>query len=176
MKTLGFQGRYASAIASLRSSRLFVYSLLEPGDRLADGSGRRAAWGERAGRAGRNGPGGWWRKFAVAGRGIGRVLLTESSFRVHLPAAASAVAAGAWFRVTPGEWAALALAIGGVFTAEVFNSAIERLARGPAARRHPRLRDALDMAAGAVLLAALTAVAVAAAIFLPRLLDLASAR
>ena len=28
MKTSGFHGRYASAIASLRSSRLFVHSLL----------------------------------------------------------------------------------------------------------------------------------------------------
>jgi len=176
MKTCGFHGSYASAIASLRSSRLWTNSLLESKYRLADGWARWVACSKRAGRAARNGPGGWRRKFTVAGRGIGRALLTESSFRVHLPAAASAVAAGAWFRVAPGEWAALALAIGGVFTAEVFNSAIERLARGPAARRHPRLRDALDMAAGAVLLAALTAVAVAAAIFLPRLLDLAAGR
>ena len=97
------------------------------------------------------------------------------SFRVHLPAAAAAIAAGAFFRIQPVEWGALALAIGGVLAAETFNSAIEQLARGPGARRHPRLRDSLDMAAGGVLLASIAAAATGAAIFLPRLLALATA-
>ena len=64
----------------------------------------------------------------------------------------------------------LALAIGMVLAAEVFNTAIESLARGPGATRHPRLRDALDMAAAAVLVAACAAVAVGLAVFGPRLL------
>jgi diacylglycerol kinase len=110
----------------------------------------------------------------VAGRGIRRATLTEPSFRVHLPAGAAAIAAGAFLRIEPAEWAALALAIGGVLAAETFNSAIEQLARGPGARRHPRLRDALDMAAGAVLLASGAAAAAGIAIFLPRLIGLAA--
>ncbi len=102
-------------------------------------------------------------------------MLTEPSFRVHLPAAAAAITAGAFFRIEPAEWGSLALAIGGVLAAETFNSAIEQLARGPEARRHPRLRDALDMAAGGVLLASIAAAATGAVIFLPRLLALAVA-
>lgn len=118
--------------------------------------------------------GGWAGKFAAASRGIFRAIRGEPSFRVHLPAAALAIGSGMFFRVTPGEWATIALAIGGVLAAETFNSAIEQLARGPGARRHPRLRDSLDMAAGAVLLASLAAAATGLAIFLPRVLALAA--
>jgi diacylglycerol kinase len=70
------------------------------------------------------------------------------------------------------EWAVVALAIGGVLAAELVNSAIEQVARGPVTRRHPRLRDALDIASGAVLVAAAAAVIVGLVIFLPRLLEL----
>jgi diacylglycerol kinase (ATP) len=96
----------------------------------------------------------------------------QSSFAVHLVAAAAAVALAALLRVSAVEWAVLALAIGGVLAAEIFNTAMESLARGPGSRRHPRLRDALDIAAAGVLVAAATAVAVGAAVFGPRILAL----
>jgi diacylglycerol kinase len=96
----------------------------------------------------------------------------QSSFAVHLVAAAAAVALAALLRVSAVEWAVLALAIGGVLAAEIFNTAIESLVRGPGSRRHPRLRDALDIAAAGVLVAAATAVAVGAAVFGPRILAL----
>jgi len=60
-----------------------------------------------------------------------------------------------------------------VLVAEVFNTAIESLARGPGSRRHPRLRDALDMASAAVLVAAATAAIVGLIVFGPRLVALA---
>ena len=114
-------------------------------------------------------PGGWARKFAAAGRGVVRAVASQSSFAVHLPAAIAGVVLAAVLRISAVEWAVLAVAIGGVLAAEVFNTAIESLSRGPGGRRHPRLRDALDMAAGGVLVAALTAVAVAIALFGPRI-------
>ena len=112
----------------------------------------------------------WSRKFADAFRGLSRAVKTQSSFAVHLLAAGAVVAAGAFFRVSAGEWCLLALAIGLVLMAEVFNTAIESLARAPGSRRHPRLRDALDMASAAVLLAAITAAVVGVIVFGPRLL------
>lgn len=114
----------------------------------------------------------WAGKFAAAGRGIARAVRTESSFRVHLPVAAGVIAAGAYFKIEPVEWAVSALAVGGVLAAELLNSSIEQVARGPGSRRHPRLRDALDIASGAVLVAAAAAVVTGIAIFLPRLLEL----
>jgi len=112
----------------------------------------------------------WSRKFADAFRGLGRAVRTQSSFAVHLAAAAAVVTAGALFRVSAGEWCLLALAIGLVLMAEIFNTAIESLARAPGSRRHPRFRDALDMASAAVLLAAITAAVIGVIVFGPRLL------
>ena len=111
----------------------------------------------------------WSRKFADAFRGLSRAVRTQSSFAVHLLAAGSVVAAGAFFRVSAGEWCLLALAIGLVLMAEIFNTAIESLARAPGSRRHPRLRDALDMASAAVLLAAITAAVIGVIVFGPRI-------
>lgn len=112
----------------------------------------------------------WSRKFADAFRGLWRAVRTQSSFAVHLWVAAAVVTAGALFRVSAGEWCLLTLAIGLVLSTEIFNTAIESLARAPGSRRHPRFRDALDMASAAVLVAAITAVVVGAIVFGPRLL------
>ena len=114
----------------------------------------------------------WSRKFADAFRGLGRAVLGQSSFAVHMAAAAAVVAAAAVLRVSAVEWGLLAAAIGGVCAAEVFNTAIESLARGPGSRRHPRIRDALDIASAGVLVAAGAAVAIGLAVFGPRVLAL----
>lgn len=112
----------------------------------------------------------WSRKFADAFRGLSRAVRTQSSFAVHLWMAVAVLAAGAVFRVSAWEWCLLTLAIGLVLMAEIFNTAVESLARGPGSRRHPRLRDALDMASAAVLVAAITAAVVGLIVFGPRLL------
>ncbi|MFM8805555.1 MAG: diacylglycerol kinase [Planctomycetia bacterium] len=114
----------------------------------------------------------WSQKFADAFRGVWRAVRTQTSFAVHLVMAGAVVAAGALFRVTAGEWCLLVLAIGLVLMAEVFNTGIESLARAPGSRRHPRLRDALDMASAAVLVAAITAGLIGLIVFGPRLIAL----
>jgi diacylglycerol kinase len=118
-----------------------------------------------------SGPRTWSRKFADSFRGLGRAVRTQSSFAVHLLMAAAVVAAGGFFRVSAQEWCLLALAIGLVLMAEIFNTAIESLARAPGSRRHPRLRDALDMASAAVLAAAIAAAVVGLFVFGPRILS-----
>ena len=112
----------------------------------------------------------WSRKFADAFRGLWRAVRTQSSFAVHLLMAGAAVAAWALFRVSAVEWCLRVFAIGLVLMAEIFNTAIESLARAPGSRRHPRFRDALDMASAAVLLAAITAAVIGVIVFGPRML------
>ena len=102
----------------------------------------------------------WSAKVRDTVRGVVRAVRSQSSFAVHLPAAAAVVAAGLFVGCGPLEWALLAIAIGGVLAAELFNTAIESLARAIGVGRHPRIRDALDMAGGAVLLASLAAAVV----------------
>lgn len=114
----------------------------------------------------------WVARFTDAFRGLFRAARTQPSLAVHLAAAAGVIAAAAGFRVATWEWACLVLAIGLVIAAETFNTAVESLARGPGSRRHPRLRDALDMSAAAVLVAAATAAVVGLIVFGPRMVAL----
>ena len=107
----------------------------------------------------------WRDKFRDAFRGLSRSIRSQSSFSVHLAVAGVVVVAAAVMRLSLVHWCLLAGAIGIVLTAEVFNTSIESLARSLGPRRHPRIRDALDMASGAVLLAAITAVVIGLIVF-----------
>lgn len=107
----------------------------------------------------------WRRKFGYAFRGLARAMRAESSFKVHFAAAAIVVVSAAVLRCAPWEWCALAIAIGGVFAAELFNSALERLAQAITDEERPEIRDALDIAAGAVFVASVTAIVIGAIVF-----------
>jgi diacylglycerol kinase len=111
----------------------------------------------------------WRRKFAGAARGWRLAAGEGSSYAVHLPAAALALIAGWRLEVSPTSLAALALAVGLVLTAEMLNSAVERLARVVTDQYDERVRDALDVASGAVLAAAACAVVVGLAVLGPPL-------
>jgi diacylglycerol kinase len=93
----------------------------------------------------------------------------ERNFRVQLAAGAAAVALGAFFRISPGEWIAVALCIGLVLGGECANTALEAAVDLASPGRHPLAKRAKDAAAGAVLLFSLASAAVGAIVFLPRL-------
>lgn len=112
---------------------------------------------------------GWRGKFAVAFRGVGVAVRGESSFCVHFVAALVAVLALVTFECSPAEWAAVLLVVGLVFTAELVNTAVEILFKGFDQATRDRVYPALDVSAGAVLAASLTAVAVGVAVFGPKL-------
>jgi diacylglycerol kinase len=95
----------------------------------------------------------------------------QSSFFVHFFFTALVVAAGGVFQVARLEWALLIGCIGLVLTAELFNSALETLFHGLDDATKHRLVGVLDIAAGAVLLAASTAVIIGCLVFVPYLLD-----
>jgi diacylglycerol kinase len=107
----------------------------------------------------------WLHKFSDAFRGLRRAVRSQTSFAVHLTVAAAVVVAAAVLRVSLVEWCLLIGAIGFVITAEVFNTAIESLARAHDVGRHPRIRDALDMASAAVLVASITAAGIGVVVF-----------
>jgi len=114
----------------------------------------------------------WTRKFADAFRGLSRAVRSQSSFAVHLAVAAVVIALAAALRVSAVEWCLLVGAIAVVLTAEIFNSAVESLARAFGTGWNPRVRDALDMASAAVLVAACGAAVVGLIVFGSRLLTL----
>ena len=115
---------------------------------------------------------GWREKFGEAFSGIRRAVRTESSFRVHLPVAALVVALAAALGCTPIEWCLLIGCVGLVLTAELFNTSMETLFKALDEHQKARIEGCLDIAAGAVLMASLTAVAVGTVVFGSRVLEI----
>ncbi len=113
--------------------------------------------------------------FVDAGRGIARLLADEPNARIHALASVAAVALGVWLDLTAGEWCWIALAIALVWVAEALNSALESLADAVHPERDARVGRAKDVAAGAVLVAAIAAAVIGALIFGPRLVARLSA-
>lgn len=111
----------------------------------------------------------WKDKFRDAFRGMKRGVRGHSSFFVHFFFAALVVAAGLVMECRLIEWCLLLGCIGAVLTAELFNSAIETLFHGQDEATQARTHHCLDIAAGAVLLASLTAAVIGALIFVNRL-------
>jgi diacylglycerol kinase len=114
----------------------------------------------------------WRDKFKEAFRGTKRGVRGQSSFFVHFFFGALALAAAVALDCSLIEWCVLIFCIGGVLTAELFNSAIETLFRGLDEASRNRWYHCLDIAAGAVLVASLTALIVGALIFISRLAKL----
>jgi diacylglycerol kinase len=111
----------------------------------------------------------FFRGFVYAFDGIVYVLRTQRNARVHLGIMVLVLAAGILFRVTALEWAILAITMSLVFSAEMFNTAVERQVDLTTSDVDPRAKAAKDAGAGAVLVTALGAIAAGVAIFGPRL-------
>jgi diacylglycerol kinase len=114
----------------------------------------------------------WRAKFRDAFRGIKLGVRGHSSFFVHFFFAALVLAAAIVLRCDLVDWCVLVGCIGLVLTAELFNSALETLFHHLDDRAKSRGFPALDIAAGAVLVASMTAMAVGAIVFLNRLTTL----
>ena len=116
----------------------------------------------------------WRGKFADAFRGIKLGVRGHSSFFVHFFVAAGVLLAAIVLGCNLLEWCLLLGCIGLVLTAELFNSALETLHRGLDEETKERTFPALDIAAGAVLLASIVAGLVGCIVFLRRLAVLLS--
>ena len=114
----------------------------------------------------------WADKFRDALRGMKFGIRGHSSFFVHFFAAALVLAAAVALGCTLEQWCVLLLCIGLVLTAELVNSAVETLHRGLDAETRERNWQALDIAAGAVLMASVTAALIGLLVFGNRLLHL----
>jgi diacylglycerol kinase len=105
--------------------------------------------------------------FADALRGLKAGVRGQSSFFVHFFVAAAVLLAAWSLDVDAMSWCALVGCVGLVLTAELFKCAVEVLIREMDEATRERTRPALDIAAGGVLLAMLTAGVVGAILFVP---------
>ena len=113
---------------------------------------------------------GFWRgllrSFDNAWRGVVALIRTQRNARIHLAATVGVIVLGLVKGVGKGDWIALSLAIGLVWLAEGMNTAIELLADRVSPEHDERIGRLKDIAAGAVLLAAIAAATVGLIVFL----------
>ena len=84
-------------------------------------------------------------------------------------AAAAVVVAGAAMGLSLVEWCLTVLCVAGVLAAEMFNSALESMARAITAENNPDVGRSLDISSAAVLTAAIGAAVVGTIVFGNRL-------
>jgi undecaprenol kinase len=95
-------------------------------------------------------------------QGLRECWRSEGSFRIQCGCAVAGLALLTWLRPAAVWWGLAALAAALTLAAELFNSALERLADRLHPEQHPDIGAVKDMAAGAVLVLALGGLAVAA--------------
>ncbi len=112
------------------------------------------------------------RSFPFALKGVRALFRHENNAQIHLIAALLALTAGAVLALSPVEWCILVIQIAFVWTAEAFNTAIEKLCDRVSPEFHPLTGTVKDLAAGAVLLAAGSSLVTGSILFLPKLFQL----
>lgn len=112
------------------------------------------------------------RSFIFAWRGLAVLLRSQANARIHAAATAAVISAGFLLRLARWEWCAVIAAIGLVWTSEALNTALEAAVDLATPQQHPLAGRAKDLAAAAVLCAALAAAVIGAVVFAPHLLAL----
>lgn len=108
--------------------------------------------------------------FSHAFQGMIYGFKTTKNLWVDLIAAVFVAILGFVFKITTSEWLAIIICIGLVMALELLNTAIEESVNLAMPKIHPVAKISKDVAAGAVLFAALISVFVGCVIFVPKIL------
>lgn len=107
--------------------------------------------------------------FRYALAGLRTLLLTQHNAWLHTVATVVVVAAGLVLGLSRADWCWLVLAMTLVWMAEALNTALEFLADAVTQEFHPLILQAKDVAAAAVLIAAIGALLIGLLVFGPHL-------
>jgi diacylglycerol kinase len=105
------------------------------------------------------------RSFGYAFEGLSALFRYENNARFHLLAAIGVLLVGIRLNIDAKEWALIALAIGGVWAAEAFNTALEKLCDLVSLGIHPQIKVIKDLAAAGVLIMAGVATVIGGLVF-----------
>lgn len=97
------------------------------------------------------------------------IVKKERNFKIHLIALLLVITASSLLKLTYIEWAIILIVSSIVLITEMLNSAIERAIDYIKPEIHPRAKEIKDMAAGAVLLSAISAVIIGCIIFIRKI-------
>jgi diacylglycerol kinase (ATP) len=112
------------------------------------------------------------KSFTHAFRGIGILIKSTHNFWVHIFFAVIVILLSFILNISHIEWILIVFTIGFVMVSEAFNTAIEIDMDLTSPNYHPYARDTKDVAAGAVLISAITSIIIGLIIFLPKILAL----
>tara|TARA_B100000809_G_scaffold265414_2_gene324175 strand:- start:759 stop:1127 length:369 start_codon:yes stop_codon:yes gene_type:complete len=102
-------------------------------------------------------------------KGAVYLIRTESSIKIQVFCAIAVTIAGCYFDISRTEWLFQIAFIGLVVSLEGMNTAIERIADFIHPERHEAIGKIKDIAAGAVLIAAICAAIAALIIYIPKI-------
>ena len=108
------------------------------------------------------------KSFRYAFEGILHAIKTERNFKLHLIAAFIVIFSGLVTGLELVEWYVIFILIGGMLALELLNSAIERVVNLVTLERLPLAKQSKDLAAGAVLIFAITSAIIGLFIFVPK--------
>lgn len=107
------------------------------------------------------------KSFGYALSGLGFMLRSQHNAWIHLVATAAVVAAGLALQISAQDWRWIVVAIAMVWVAEIVNTAFEHLCNVVQPEFHVSVKTAKDVAAGAVLIAAIGAAIIGVMVFWP---------
>lgn len=110
------------------------------------------------------------KRFRYAFKGIFFAFLTQPNIRIHAIATLLVSIAGFIFKLNLVEWGLVVFAIGLVLVSELMNTAIESLVDVISPGYSEKAGFIKDVAAGAVLIAAIISVIIGIIIFLPKII------
>ncbi len=111
------------------------------------------------------------RSFRFAFAGLWYVMRTQRNAWIHALASALVLILAIWLRLPLVDWAILILTIGGVWTAEFVNTALEAVVDLASPDMHPLAKVGKDVGAAAVLISAIAAAIIGFMVLGPPLLE-----
>ncbi len=109
------------------------------------------------------------KSFKYAIEGIITFFKGEHNARIHLAATIAVIGLSIIFPVSRMEVIVLIFAVGFVWVAEIFNTAIEKMADFISKETNPAIKTIKDLSAAAVLVSAIIAVITGCLVFIPKL-------
>ena len=108
--------------------------------------------------------------FKYAIEGFVSSFKTERNMKIHIMAMIIVIALGIFMKLNKIEWCIITIAIVIVISAELFNTAIETVVDIAMPEINPKAKFAKDVAAGAVLIFAISSAIIGLIIFIPKII------
>src|SRR5438128_1262381 len=102
-------------------------------------------------------------------RGLRKAITNEQAMWFHVAAVVIVLALDSYLQVSRMDWLITLLLVGIMLMAEMFNTAVEKLANRVTREQDPLIADVKDIASGAVLVMGLSACICTVIIYLPYL-------